>query len=192
MVLRQALPEDDEGLREHLDDYGFLPIQGTRPWATTERQPYRVGKRGMKIGLTFSVVGEIEAVLRTPIAGGEDKISWAYLIVSYDRVKNPHEGFSKSGDSGSCVFDLSGRVVGIVDAGQQSVNVKRFGKCYDDIGFTLPPKVSATSPAPQDSIDFDNSQDRKQSRCTDVTFVTPIDWILDDIQEFTGYNVKIL
>lgn len=55
--------------------------------------------------------------------------------------------FSEVGDSGSCVFDIGGRIAGIVDAGTLDGN--------------------------------------------DITYVTPIDWIIKDLQE-KYYSVRLL
>ncbi len=124
-----SLSEPALELVDSLDSREFLPIRGARPdtLTTRKRQAYRVGKCGMKSGLTFGVVGEIEAVLRMPLGDGQDEqISWALLIISHPRKEYPGHKFSRKGDSGSCIFDFSGRVVGILDAGQRSRKVRRF------------------------------------------------------------------
>ncbi|KAH0598050.1 hypothetical protein MHUMG1_04422 [Metarhizium humberi] len=191
-----SLPDQEECLLEYLDGYGFLPIQGTRPWAIEQRQAFRVGKRGRTTRLTFGVVGEIEAILRTPMAAEEAKISWSYLVVAYTTDTVAETGqwtpFSQPGDSGSCVFDHTGRVVGIINGGQESVEVERFGKHYQGVGSTLPPEDSTTSSTPKGYTDFEKLYGREGKGAVDITFVTPIDWILDDIKEFTGYTAKII
>lgn len=190
------MKDKGECLLEYLDDYGFLPIQGTRPWAREQRQAFRVGKRGRTSGLTFGLVGEIEAILRTPIAAEETKISWAYLVVAYttdiESMTGQWAPFSKPGDSGSCVFDHSGRVVGILDGGQKSVEVQRFGKHYQGVSSTLPPKDSITSSTTKGYTDFEKLYGKEGKGAVDITFVTPIDGVLDDIREFTGYTAKII
>ncbi|KFG82711.1 hypothetical protein MANI_003830 [Metarhizium anisopliae] len=191
-----SLPDKGECLLKYMDDYGFLPIQGTRPWAREQRQAFRVGKRGRTSGLTFGLVGEIEAILRTPMAAEEAKISWAYLVVAYttdiERMTGQWAPFSQPGDSGSCVFDHSGRVVGILDGGQKSVEVQRFGKHYQGVSSTLPPKDSITSSTTKVYTDFEKLYGKEGKGAVDITFVTPIDWILDDIREFTGYTANII
>ncbi|KHO11020.1 Nucleotide-binding, alpha-beta plait [Metarhizium robertsii ARSEF 23] len=130
------------------------------------------------------------------MAAEESKISWAYLVVAYttdiERMTGQWAPFSQPGDSGSCVFDHTGRVVGIINGGQESVEVERFGKHYQRVGSTLPPEDSTTSSTPKGYTDFEKLYGRERKGAVDITFVTPIDWILDDIKEFTGYTAKII
>ncbi len=120
-AMDNSFSESELWLPNYWDEYRFVPIRGIRPdtLTTRKRQAYRVGKCGMTSGLTFGVVSEIEAVLRMPLGDGE-QISLALLIISYPRGAYPGPDFSKPGDSGSCIFDFSGRVVGILDGGQSS------------------------------------------------------------------------
>jgi hypothetical protein len=194
-VCHKSLPKEETVISRSLDTQGFLRIQGALR-ERDQRQAFRVYKSGMSTGLTHGVVGEIEAILRTPNKKGEQKISWSLLVVSYPHETEQNKSFSRPGDSGSCVFDHSGRVVGILDAGQISANLPRFSRRHKGVGSTLPAKDSPTSPAPDGFIDFDDSYDRKrreeEARKTDVSFVTPIHWVLDDIEEFTGLKVRLL
>lgn len=117
---------------------------------------FRVGKRGSKTGLTFGTKSAIEAVVRRPTKDQEDTlISWEMLVVS--RVGDKYK-FSEPGDSGSCVFDFQGRVVGILTGSSDAVMSK--------------PNESWTGG-------------------TDISFVSPIKWVFDDIQAFTHRKPRL-
>ncbi|KAI0502720.1 hypothetical protein F5B22DRAFT_632301 [Xylaria bambusicola] len=78
---------------------------------------------------------------------------------SWEMLIVPENGasyFSEVGDSGSAVFNKKGQVVAIVTASNKGQGI-----------------------APQDA-------DETIPRGTDVTFATPIQWVLDDIEDFTG------
>ncbi|RSL81788.1 hypothetical protein CDV31_016999 [Fusarium ambrosium] len=70
-----------------------------------------VAKLGGKSNLTLGCSNEVNSVTRRPF--GDRKISEEWCIVSIDG-----EGkFSKPGDSGACVFDLNGRIGGMITSG---------------------------------------------------------------------------
>ncbi|KAL1900563.1 hypothetical protein Sste5346_002286, partial [Sporothrix stenoceras] len=150
-------------------------------------------KRGAKTGLTFGLTNELEAVFRTPIqastkdghnGSGEFEISYSLMVVGLPRkpANDSEPGgsggsgesskyglqFSEPGDAGACVFDTAGRVVGIIEPGQYAKDVAR---------------------------DFDSvraASTRTDPNYSDITFVTPIQWILEDIKQFTGMQPEIL
>ncbi len=198
-------PEEKYKMFHYFDDQMFLPIRGTRPGTLTtrKREAFRVRKRGMTSGLTFGLVGEIEAVLRKPLGDGQgEQISLALLIISSGRKWSNDSGpnyhgpdFSQPGDSGSCIFDFSGRAVGILDAGQSSYHIRRFEKVRAEQDSTSP----LTAVVPPGHMDFDDDDESygKRRRMTterdiDVTFATPIQWILEDIEAFTGKKPEII
>jgi hypothetical protein len=92
-----------------------------------------VGKSGRSSGVTWGTANEVMSVTRKSPAAVNSK-EWCVL----SSISNP---FSEEGDSGSVIFDLRGRIGGIMSSGT---------------GLT-------------DSID--------------TTYVTPMDWLLGDINE---------
>lgn len=67
-----------------------------------------VGKRGRSTGVTWGTANEVMSVTRTFSA----MISKEWCILS--SISTP---FSKKGDSGSAIFDLKGRIGGIMSSG---------------------------------------------------------------------------
>ncbi|CAK7204823.1 hypothetical protein SEUCBS139899_007585 [Sporothrix eucalyptigena] len=151
-----------------LDGNGFFRIHGDAiptlpPFKDDLRRSHLVAKRGAATELTFGVTNEIEAVRRTPLPRGNSIASEP--IVSFHLLVLDFEGcaFSADGDSGACVFDTFGRVIGMVDAGQSADVVARF---------MIKPTGADTEP--------------------DVTFVTLFDDLMRDIREFTGREPEVL
>ena len=113
------------------------------------------GEARRDIGLTFGVVNEIEAVVRFPAPGGSETLAWEALVIPMG-----DEPFSKGGDSGSCVFDVHGRIVRMVTGGVEYGELSRCGQVYSPSegtfrqGCVLNPKT--------------------YHRGADVTFVSPI------------------
>ncbi|TRX89539.1 hypothetical protein FHL15_009583 [Xylaria flabelliformis] len=125
-------------------------------------EPMEVFKMGQKTGLTCGMISGIEAVVRRPCKDGPAEYSWEMLII-------PEEGasyFSQNGDSGSAVFNSLGHVVAIVTASNEGV-------------------------APQDADETPASETVNIPRGTDVTFAAPIQWVLDDIEDFTGQKPRL-
>lgn len=102
----------------------------------------------------------------------------------------PKEGasyFSRSGDSGSAVFDKVGYVVAIATASNQSDPMQWRG--VPDKGSSSPLRVrhfKDQGVAPQDADETPASEIVNIPRGTYVTFAAPIQWVLDDIEDFTG------
>ncbi|KAI0197108.1 hypothetical protein EV127DRAFT_403233 [Xylaria flabelliformis] len=125
-------------------------------------EPMQVSKIGQKTGLTHGITSGIEAVVRRPCKDSPAEYSREMLIV-------PKEGasyFSQHGDSGSAVFNNMGHVVAIVTASNEGV-------------------------APQDADETPASEIVNIPRGTDVTFAAPIQWVLDDIEDFTGQKPRL-
>jgi hypothetical protein len=86
---------------------GFLALHLQDDDEIEHDSAFTVGKWGMKTGLMFGTKSNIEAVIRYP-SKRRDAYAWEMLIILHS------EQFSPVGDSGSSVFDLEGRVVGLV------------------------------------------------------------------------------
>ncbi|KAI1738731.1 hypothetical protein F4680DRAFT_449845 [Xylaria scruposa] len=85
-------------------------------------------------------------------------------VYTWELLIVPEEGtkqFSAKGDSGSAIFDIRGHVVGIVTASN---------------GVADETPTSEVVKFPEE---------------TDVTFAAPIKWVLEDIQDFTGQQVRL-
>lgn len=174
-------------LVESLDADGFLRLHGRGlprepPFNTAGRISVLVAKRGQHTGLSFGITNEIEAVQRTPhTKDGSRVISLHWLVLDFKGGQ-----FSQKGDSGSCVFDMTGRVLGIVDAGISAEELVR----YD--------KVEAPSedfiPLTSSTVLGDDAKVLKEKAIlsSEVTFVTPIQWIFEGIRDQTGREPRIL
>ncbi|KAF5648607.1 hypothetical protein F52700_923 [Fusarium sp. NRRL 52700] len=116
---------------------------------TPDQQRLVVVKFGCSSGVTFGHSNSIRSVTRQPdgLETNEKMVSQNWCIVGVEK-KVP---FSEGGDSGACVFDLRGRIGGLVMAG--------LGATENPEGF-------------------------------DVTYATPMEWILDDIARH-GYDVEL-
>jgi hypothetical protein len=102
-----------------------------------------VGKYGKTSGMTWGKGNEVMSVVRYHTETQAYSIEW--LIIGMLRK------FSDKGDSGSTVFDLNGRIAGIMSGGLES-----------------------------------------QLGGSDITYAAPIEWILDDICEYTKRDIHLL
>ncbi|KAF4416413.1 hypothetical protein F53441_14547 [Fusarium austroafricanum] len=108
-----------------------------------------VGKFGRSSGLTFGLVNEVKSVQRT-FAGNEWSEEWCIVGHRRKKVDQTRTDFTKRGDSGSCIFDLKGRIAGMVTGGRET-----------------------------------------GAGVHDITYATPIDWLLDDIRSY-GFEVELV
>ncbi|KAI1131893.1 hypothetical protein F5Y10DRAFT_285376 [Nemania abortiva] len=151
-------------------------------------EPMVVSKIGQKTGLTHGTTSGIEAVVRHPCKDGPVEYSWEMLIV-------PEEGasyFSQAGDSGSAVFNRSGQVVAIVTASNKGDPIQ--WRCVPDKGSSSPLRVRHSKDqgvAPQDADETPASKIVNIPRGTNVTFAAPIQWVLDDIEDFTRKKPRL-
>ncbi|RYP45847.1 hypothetical protein DL769_011435 [Monosporascus sp. CRB-8-3] len=171
-------------------DNGFLSLVPNNG-ETNESRAFRVGKRGSATNLTFGVKSGIEAVVQRPTVGGGDMYTWEMLIVPLPGTQK----FADRGDSGSCIFDFHGRIVGLLTGSaiygklpdwrgiptikgdpSGSRELKRYS------GNNIPPEAAAAT-AKDDLDTWDEG--------TDVTFAALIEWVLDDIQDFTGLKPRL-
>jgi hypothetical protein len=126
--------------------------------------------RGSSSGLTFGQTSGIEAVLREPMKNGTSLYTWELLVIP----EGEKTAFSRRGDSGSCVFDLEGPVVGIL------------------VGSSEEDSDKGNSIRPEDTTGTDGLPRLwKAANPVDVSFVSPIKWVLDNIQGFTGFRPRL-
>ncbi|KAM0562154.1 hypothetical protein ACHAPJ_002599 [Fusarium lateritium] len=109
-----------------------------------------VAKSGCTSGLTFGLVNQAMSVVRRSL-DEKESISEEWCIMGPKRWGSRRTEFSGKGDSGSCVWDMHGRVVGIITSGR---------KARDD-------------------------------GMQDTTYVTPIEWLLNDIRDH-GFDVELV
>lgn len=103
---------------------GMIPIEElyNPPQCNAEGDPViLVAKVGSASGLTFGFTSTCKSV-RRQVINGEVTLTDVWCILSCR--KEPHrlgkrsrEPFSANGDSGACVFDLKGRVCGMITSG---------------------------------------------------------------------------
>ncbi|KAB5566103.1 hypothetical protein GE09DRAFT_728516 [Coniochaeta sp. 2T2.1] len=143
-----------------------------------QRQSVTVAKRGRKTGLTFGVTNEIKAVVRT--VGLGETVAWEWIVVS--KAKDDNENFSRPGDSGACVFDMNGDVVGLVTGGCGIAKpvLRRWEK------YTEQDESLGVASGAQESGQAPSEVQGYSSGRTDLTFVTSIDKIFEDIEKVTG------
>ncbi|KAI1324739.1 hypothetical protein F5Y16DRAFT_380250 [Xylariaceae sp. FL0255] len=158
-----------------------------------------VAKKGATTDLTLGVRSSIEAVVREPGQDGKLDHTWKLLVLPWHDSSH----FTKPGDSGSAVFDTSGQVIGMV-VGRTSV-MKNDGKRWRGLpvssespdrgrvlkihlGKEVSPDEAPTAKG-KDVHQLDN--DRLDNEHTDVTFVSPIEWVFKDIEEFTGRKPRM-
>ncbi|OTA61644.1 hypothetical protein K449DRAFT_445528 [Hypoxylon sp. EC38] len=152
---------------------GFLSLKGEFPERDHDvNASMIVGKMGAKTGLTFGIRNEVEAIIRKPSRDLGDLYAWKMLII-------PLEGdFSAPGDSGSCIFNEWGEVIGLLT----SSNGEDFWP--EDPGQKVSPNEAA-----QTNV---NELGCKRTKGMDITFADPIQWVFDDIEEFTSRKVELV
>ncbi|KAH7216865.1 uncharacterized protein BKA55DRAFT_717775 [Fusarium redolens] len=89
----------------------------------TEGKGLIVIKHGFKTGFTIGRANGIRSVIRYASEAVGEVISSEWCIIGIDKA------FSEKGDSGACIFDLEGRIGGMITAGLEAENITRGG--YD-------------------------------------------------------------
>ncbi|KAK6220566.1 hypothetical protein LQW54_002011 [Pestalotiopsis sp. IQ-011] len=158
-----------------LDANGFLALTLESRLPESEKA-FWVGKQGATSGLTLGVRSGIEAVVRR-YSSGREFVSWEAPVVS---KPGERRGFTDDGDSGSCVFDLKGRIVGIVVGRAMGNTVERKMKARPG------QKVS-----PEEAQETMGDVLPRWSLGTDITFSSPIEWVLSDVETFTGSKPRL-
>ncbi|KAF5633266.1 uncharacterized protein FTJAE_7230 [Fusarium tjaetaba] len=102
-----------------------------------------VMKHGKTSGFTMGRANGIQSLIRV-----KDVTSSEWCIIGMDGQKP----FSAEGDAGACVFDLQGRIGGMITSGLEA--------------------------------------NKDPFRSHDVTYATPVEWLLEDIARH-GYDLKL-
>ncbi|KGQ07320.1 hypothetical protein BBAD15_g7374 [Beauveria bassiana D1-5] len=116
---------------------GFMSVNDMRyPKGHTkyeDERATRVGKFGAKSHLTFGYASTFKSVVRTSF----DNFTMPSEV--WPVITSRKSEFSQSGDSGSCVWALDGRIAGIVVAGIGKLDPKN--EAYADITYVMPIEV---------------------------------------------------
>ncbi|KAI1744056.1 hypothetical protein F4680DRAFT_469502 [Xylaria scruposa] len=143
---------------------------------------FSVGKRGSKTGLTFGTKSGIEAVVRHTSADGKDIYAREMLIVP----KPECERFSARGDSAAVIFDFRGRVIGLVTGSIDARPEDDWrGVCESRTSNSRMKGCPGGYTYPEDADNTAKDDLAKLPDGVDITFAAPIQWVLEDIQDFT-------
>ncbi|KAI1208240.1 uncharacterized protein F4807DRAFT_461964 [Annulohypoxylon truncatum] len=153
------------------DENGFLSL---RKSYVSLRKKMIVCKRGATTGLTLGKKNAVEAVIRKPAGLEGDQYAWQMIIIPL------HGRFSAAGDSGSCVFDSQGRIVGLLSSSDDKGDWLRDGRRRYP-GENISPR----------RVDKDDGRLEPIPDGMDITFVDPIQWVFDDIERFTSRKVEL-
>ncbi|KAL6816724.1 hypothetical protein V8C40DRAFT_281883 [Trichoderma camerunense] len=171
---RQSLFREPSKLSDHISDDGFLQITGVVPTpkdGNAARLP--VGIRSMGSGLKFGMTNEILAVRRDSTGG--KLVVWEWIVF----CERNYTCFSAEGDSGTAVWDHSGRFVGMVTGGTAISETSWHNGSSIAKNDTETPEASAGA-----SFRVDAQRD--------LTFVTTAEYLFESIREFTGRTPHIL
>ncbi|KAI8186295.1 hypothetical protein K4K54_002565 [Colletotrichum sp. SAR 10_86] len=113
-----------------VDSTGCIALRGTIPISDIQKPPFEneqlgkneliVAKRGRSTHLTYGSYNQIRSVLRYPSPAVGEMYSEEWLVMGHRTLVgdfNAKGAFSDYGDSGSVVWDLTGRIGGILSAG---------------------------------------------------------------------------
>lgn len=93
---------------------GYLQEQSRR----LDASAIMVLKYGRKTGLTVGLANQVKSVLRFPRPDSTSQLSEEWCILGFrDGVLRTADLFSAGGDSGACVWDVQGRIGGMICAG---------------------------------------------------------------------------
>lgn len=147
--LRGCNPSEHYDL-EFDDQTRTVEVKGTIDKDTMAAPPLVVALHGSTTGLSVGVANEAKSVKRNTI--GDlifESEEWCILGAKW-RSGSGRGLFSEGGDSGSCLWDMEGRIGGMLTSG----------------------------------LDGGNG-------CLDVSYATPIEWLLADIREQSGLDVEL-
>ncbi|KAI8946721.1 hypothetical protein F4801DRAFT_583133 [Xylaria longipes] len=184
------IPRKETGFEKSDGQLLCLQPQQQERGDTVVKKSFVVAKRGAASNLTFGMISAIEAVVREPKDDGKHYICWELLIAPLGGKGK----FSTNGDSGSCIFDKNGQVIGMV-VGSNQVNVPDNTPWRGIASVDGDPRVlkkhSGGQVAPEKAVDSKGKMGQWDD-ATDITFAAPIDWIFDDIQDLTGFKPRLV
>ncbi|CAK7214619.1 hypothetical protein SBRCBS47491_002207 [Sporothrix bragantina] len=179
-------------MKRRLGDDGFLDlVPPTKPWShfvsisNMNKDPAGgdggggnyVFKQGGASGLTIGQVSPIEAMVRTPVADGPDVVE---------------------GDSGSCIFNMEGEVIALLDARVTACEIRRRlfqmhpgTDTSDAAALPTDPTIPPQMRAPTGFHDWTAvAPPQVGPQPIDIALLTPWEWIVKDILRQFGYQVR--
>ncbi|KAL6689847.1 hypothetical protein J3F84DRAFT_224927 [Trichoderma pleuroticola] len=180
---RQSIFRESSKLSDYISYDGFLQITGIVPTPTNgQAARLPVGMRGKTSGLNFGITNEILAVRRDSTGG--KLVVWEWIIF----CEKNRSCFSDKGDSGTAVWDHSGRFVGMITSGVAMSRLHFMRNApFSKENRSLPTENDteiAEIPTSLSSIGIDAQRD--------LTFVTTAEYLFESIEEFTGRAPRIL
>ncbi|KAI0888130.1 uncharacterized protein GGS22DRAFT_198010 [Annulohypoxylon maeteangense] len=157
---------------EEKDQNEFMRLKQCCYDMNSQRTVFKVGATS---GLTVGQKNEVEAVVRKP--KDLEGCPYARQVVIITAMGR----FSDKGDSGSCVFDERGRIVGLLTSSDNEGVWPSDGRRIYPGGNMLPRLV------PTDKGKLEKIDDG-----TDITFADPIQWVFDDIERLTSRKVEVV
>ncbi|KAK3942840.1 hypothetical protein QBC46DRAFT_308371 [Diplogelasinospora grovesii] len=153
---------------ENCEDTCFATIQGPESREfVPPRESIEVAKYGSATQLQFGMTNEIEAIFRLPMSGRPKMLAREWIVI-HESEKN----FSQKGDSGAAVFNMDRQVVGMLTGGAvNDEDSKAANRATTEDG----PKGF---PRYKDGVD--------------LSFVTPIQYVLEDIELVTGCRPEVV
>lgn len=178
---RQSIFRESSKLSDHIDDGGFLRITGVVPTPIDGKAArLAVGLQRMdadlNLYLSFGMTNEVLAVRRD--STGEGLVVWEWIVF---REKG-HTCFSAEGDSGTAVWDYSGRFVGIITGGAAISETPC--RLMHNAPFATENDVEIAEASTSGSFRVDARRD--------LTFVTTAEYLFESIKDFTGRTPHIL
>ncbi|KAI1440302.1 hypothetical protein F5Y02DRAFT_432499 [Annulohypoxylon stygium] len=134
-----------------------------------------VCKRGATTGITFGTKNEVEAVVRRPGCSKGNLFALQMVIIPF------HGRFSAEGDSGSCIFDYTGRIVDLLTSSNNK------GDWLPNERRRHPGENCSPGGATKDNASLSKIPDGM-----DITFADPIQWVFEDIEKFTSRKVELV
>ncbi|KAI1458158.1 hypothetical protein F4805DRAFT_474605 [Annulohypoxylon moriforme] len=161
----------------------FMSVSPLKSYSTPLFIPYianwranTVYKVGASTGLTEGRLNGIQAVIRKPADLDGHHYAWQMVVI-------PPKGggrFSNNGDSGSSVYTPMGRIVGILTSSGSEGVWPEDGRRRHPGANISPRRVNPSNDKKAEAADE-----------MDITFVDPIQWVLDDIERFTSRKVEL-
>lgn len=174
-------------------------------------RPRIVYKYGPKTKGSVGVVSPIEAILRKALKGRDEIVTWSLPIFglycqpnddAFDKSFNAvNNMFSQPGDSGACVVDADGNIVSMLDGGATADKVHLYGRLHPGLDSSHsasgPAPLPAREPTPPPGLitgplaNLSLPERDPSLGPIDITFTTPMEWVLQDIEDVTHLKATI-
>lgn len=199
--------DEDDGKDEAMPDAGKAKDDKTASSDDNDDDDYlpprHVYHHGAVSGLSIGTLSPVEAFSRRVLEGRPKEIAWWLPVFGVHDAQRPSETpFSNRGDSGACVFDVFGRIVSMLDGGLTADKLGRLFHAHPGVRRSrteqpapLPAakKTPPQSPVPEPFLDWMGMSGIEAGKmAVDITFTTPIEWVLQDIEACTECKATIV